>query len=180
MTWLKKQWNFTNKTRWKGQMIVRSRKNPVCISVNSVFMVLGCTNKIPSKVTYLVEQPEYHNLLLGIIINRCVATTKARAVPIIIINTTKQNIWLWQPLLAAELFTAEYHQIEHRANMERKRYDINISFLPVAPNTIRVQSEQVEATSSDISPPNSTNKPAFGPKLNMQAANFYFETEGQC
>ena len=43
--------------------------------------------------------------------------------------------------------------MEQRANMEMKRDDIDISFLPVVPNTTRVQSEQVEVTSTDMSLP---------------------------
>ena len=74
--------------------------------------------------------------------------------PIILINTNKQNIWLQQPLLAVELYTVEYQQVEHRTSMELKGDD-DISFLPVVPNIIRVQLEQVEATSTDISPPDS-------------------------
>ena len=70
-----------------------------------------------------MEQAEHHNLPLGIIVNRCVATTKARAMPIILINTTILNIWLYEALLAAELYPVEYHHIEHRANMERKGDD---------------------------------------------------------
>ena len=66
--------------------------------------------------------------------------------PIILINTTKQNIWVWQPMLATELYIAEYHQVEHRANMERKGDDVDISLLPIVPDAIRVQSEQVEST----------------------------------
>ena len=47
---------------------------------------------------------------------------------------------IWQPLLATELFTADQSdKIGHRASMERKGDNINISFLPVTPNTIRVQ-----------------------------------------
>ena len=96
----------------------------------------------------LGEQAEPHNLHLGIVINRCVATTKARSVPVILINTSKQNIWIRQPLLATELFTTyQIDKVEHKACMKMKRDIINISFLPVKPNTIRVQSEQVEATS---------------------------------
>ena len=36
----------------------------------------------------------------------------------ILINTTKQNVWLWQPLLAAELYTVEYHPVECKADIE--------------------------------------------------------------
>ena len=78
-----------------------------------------------------VEQAEHHNLPLGIVVNRCVAKVKSRSMPVILINTTKQNVWLRQPLLVVELYTAEYHPVEHRADMEVKGDDVNISFLPV-------------------------------------------------
>ena len=108
------------------------------------------------------------------------ATTKARAVLIILINTTKQNVWLQQPVLATELFTVEYHQIAHMTSMELKGDDVDISFLFVVPDTIRVQSEQVEVTSTATSSPNSTDKPTFGPRPNTQATNFDFGAEVQC
>ena len=85
---------------------------------------------------------------------------------------TKQNIWLWQPLLAAKFYTVEYHPVEQRANMELKGDDVNISFLPIVPNTIWVQSEQVEATSTDISPPDSIEETVFGPLPNTNAPDF--------
>ena len=69
-------------------------------------------------------------------------------------------------LLATELYTAEYHQVEDRADMELKGNDADISFLPAAPNAIRVQSEEMKATLTDISPPNSIEKPVFGPRPN--------------
>ena len=72
------------------------------------------------------------------------AKVKSRSVPVILINTTKQNVWLCQPLLPAKLYITEYHPIEHKADMEVKGDDVNISFLPAVPNTIRVQVEQVE------------------------------------
>ena len=43
--------------------------------------------------------------------------------------------------LAAELYTVEYHPVEHRADMEVKGDDVNISFLSVVPDTIRVHVE---------------------------------------
>ena len=99
---------------------------------------------------------------------------------VILINTTNRNIWLQQPLLAAKLYTAEYHPVEHRANVDMKGDDVNISFLPVVPNTIRVQSEQVEVTSTDMSPLNSSERPVFGPRPDNQATDFDFQAEIQC
>ena len=63
--------------------------------------------------------------------------------------------------------------------MERKGDYVDILFLPVAPYTIRVQSEQLEVTYPDISPPNSTDKPTFGPRPNTHATDFDFEAEVQ-
>ena len=97
--------------------------------------------------------------------------------PVILINTNKQNVWLWQPLLAAELYTAEYHPIEHRVDMEVEGDVAKVSFLPVVPNTIRVQVEQVEATSTDTATPDPQEKPVFGPRPNTQSADFDFEAE---
>ena len=64
--------------------------------------------------------------------------------------------------------------------MEVKGDDVKISFLPVVPNTIRVQVEQVESTPTDVSPPDSNEKPVFGPRPDTQAPDFDFEAEVQC
>ena len=112
--------------------------------------------------------------------NRCVATVKSRSVPVVLINTTKQNVWLWQPFLAAELYTVEYHPVEHRADIEVKGDVANVSFLPVVPDTIRVQVGQVESTSAGTSTPNPEEKPVFCPRPDTQSAEFDFEAEVKC
>ena len=104
-----------------------------------------------------MKQAQHHNLPPGIVINRCVATTKARSVPVILVNTSRQNVSIWQPLLAAELFgTDQAEEIEHMADMERQGDNIQISFSSVAPNSIRVRSEQVETVTPNIDPPTSS------------------------
>ena len=100
--------------------------------------------------------------------------------PVILINTTKQNVWLRQPLLTAELYTAEYHPVEHKADIEVEGDVANVSFLPVVPKTIRVQVGQVESTSADTSTPNPEEKLVFGPRTNTQATDFDFEAEVKC
>ena len=122
MTCLKTgQQNFKEKKGAIGQVTFGSNKSHVCVPRNSIITVLGQTNKTPLQITCLVEQAEHHNLSLGIVINRCVATTKARSVPVILINTSKQNVWIWQPFFGTELFTMDQiDKIEHRARMGRK------------------------------------------------------------
>ena len=142
--------------------------------------MLGHTTKVHPKAVCLVEQAEHHNLPQGIVVNRCVATVKSRSVPVILINTNKQNVWLRQPLLATELYTAEYHPIEHWADIEVEGDVAKVSFLPVAPNTIRVQVEQVDATSTDTATSDPQEKPVFGPRPDTQSADFDFEAEVKC
>ena len=83
-------------------------------------------------------------------------------------------------MLATELYTAVYHPVEHRADIEVKGDVAHVSFLPVVPNTIRVQVGQVEATSDDTSTPNPEEKPVFGPRPDTQSAEFDFEAEVKC
>ena len=104
----------------------------------------GCTNKLPSKVTCLVEQVEHHNLPLGIVINWCMAIPKARTIPVIIINTNRYNAWIRQPLLAARLFDVECDEIKYRANMSWEGNNISVGFQPVPPQLIDTNSSQVE------------------------------------
>ena len=56
MTCLKKdQLNFRTKDGAIGQVTIGSKQNPVCIPSNLAITVLGKTNKIPPKITCLVE-----------------------------------------------------------------------------------------------------------------------------
>ena len=173
----KDQQNFDDVTGHIGQVTIGSKKNPICIPGHSSITVPGHTTKIHPKAVCLVEQAEHHNLPQGIVVNRCVATVKSRSMPVILVNTTKQNVWLWQPLLATELYTAEYHPIEHQVDIEVEGDVANVSFLPVVPDTIRVQVGQVETTSNDTSTPKPEEKPVFGPRPDTQSAGFDFKAE---
>ena len=144
LTWLKNvQPSFLRKDDLIGQVTIGNRQQTICIPRNST--ILGCTNKLLRRTTCLAEQVEHHNLPLGIVVNQYVAIPKARAIPVIIINTNKYNIWVRQPLLAAELYDAECNQIEYRATMDQEGENINIRFQPVPPQLIDINSCQVEA-----------------------------------
>ena len=53
-----------------GQVTIGNKQQPICIPGNATITITGCTSKLPSRITCLVEQVEHHNLLLGIVINR--------------------------------------------------------------------------------------------------------------
>ena len=47
----------------------------------------------------------------------------------------------------------------------------------MAPDSIRVRSEQVETVTPDIEPPTSNEKPSFGPRPDVESPNFDFKAE---
>ena len=146
------------------------------MSSNSTITILGCTSKLPFRITCLVEQVEHHNLLLGIVINRCMATPKVRSIPVILIKTNRYNVWIRQPLLAAKLFNAECNEIEYRANISWDDNIILVGFQPVPPQLINTSSCQVEAGLIQLDSPE-MERPEFGTRPNTNSAEFDFEKE---
>ena len=56
-----------------GQVTIDTQLQPICIPSNSTIAILDHTNKLPPRITCLVEQAEHHNLPLGIVINQSIA-----------------------------------------------------------------------------------------------------------
>ena len=177
LTWLKKvQPSFIRKDGLIGQVTTGNKQQTICIPRNSTITIPGCTNKLPPRITCIVEQVEHHNLLLGIVINQCMAIPKPRTIPVIIINTNRYNVWTRQPLLAAELFHEECNENEYRANMNGEGYNISVGFQPVPPHLIDTNSCQVEA--GPIQPDSlKVEKPEFGPRPDTNSADFNFKNE---
>ena len=122
--------HLAKKSPAMGKVTIGNRQQPICIPRHSAMTSPGCTNKLPPRTTCLVEQAEHHNLPLGVVVNWCVAIPKARAKPIIIINTNKFNVWVRLPLLAVELYDTECNQIEYRTTMDWEGENIKIWFQP--------------------------------------------------
>ena len=52
LTWLKKvQPSFIKKHRLIGQVTIGTKQQPICIPGNSTITILGCTNKLPPRIT---------------------------------------------------------------------------------------------------------------------------------
>ena len=76
---------------------------------NSTVMVLGKLSKLVTKGLYMVEIAAHNNLPPGVVINCSYVTPKAGQVAVILINSMGRNIWIHQPLLAAEIYKVELH-----------------------------------------------------------------------
>ena len=134
LTWLQKvQPSLLRKDGLIGQVAIGNRHQHICIPRNSTVTIPECTNKLPPRTTYLVEQGEHHNLSLGILANQCMAIPKARVIPVLIINANKYNVLVRQPLLAAKLYDTECDPVEYRATMDWEGENITIRFQPVPP-----------------------------------------------
>ena len=103
----KVQPSFIRKDGLIGQVTIGTKQQTICIPSNSTITIPRHTNKLPPRITCLMEQVEHHNPLFGIVIKWCVAIPKAKTIPVGIINTNRYNVWVRQPLLAAVLFDAE-------------------------------------------------------------------------
>ena len=90
-----------------GTVQTGMEKEPICIPRNAMLAVPGNTSHICKSQSYIVEQAVHHNLPQGLVVNSCCVIPKTRRVPMILIDTTDKNIWVRQPLLAAELFEVE-------------------------------------------------------------------------
>ena len=66
---------------------------------------------------------------------------------VILVNTTNRNIWIRQPLLAADIYEVELHPWQYCTNLNREGNDIKINFQLTIPPEIEydLQCNQVEA-----------------------------------
>ena len=94
-----------------GKVWTGNTCQPICVPGNYALIIpgrLGKNTKIPSGTSCLVDTAAVNNLPQGISVNHCLAHPKGNIVPVIMINQNKHNVWIQQPLLAAEIFWAQH------------------------------------------------------------------------
>ena len=97
-----------------GQVWVGEYHQAICIPANSAKIPTGKTNKIQKKYSCLIEPKEINDLPLGVMVNRTmVIPKKSKQVLIILMNTNSYNIWIRQPLLAANVVEADHCPWDH-------------------------------------------------------------------
>ena len=142
---------------------------------NSTITVLGKLLKLVKKGSYLVESAVHNNLIFGVVVNCSYATSKAGQVAVILINTSSRNIWICQPLLAAEIFEVKLHPWQYKSILHREGNTIKFEFQPIVPpevegdlQTIQVEVKVKEEPSEEESTP---PLPSFGPRLDTTQDN---------
>ena len=151
-----------------GTVTIGMNKQPICVPGNSTITVPGKLSKLVKNGSYLVESAVHNNLPSGVVVNCSYATSEAGQVAVILINSTSRNIWICQPLLAAEV---ELHPWQYKAILHREGNTIQVGFQPVVPPEVEgdlqtnqveveVKEEQVEPSEEESIPP----LPSFGPR----------------
>ena len=111
-----------------GTVMIGTDHQPICVSGNATIMVPGKISKINNKGSYMLETAAHTNLPSGIIVTHSYDTLKSGRMALILVNTTSRNIWIRQPLLAADIYEVELHPWQYHANLNREENDIKINF----------------------------------------------------
>ena len=172
-----------------GQVWVGSTHEAICIPANSMKVLQGKTNKITQRLSCMIEAKECNNLPLGLVVNRTMVTpNKNKPVPIVLVNTNSYNVWIRQPLLAADIVEAKDCPWDYQPVMSHDGNNIKVSFCPVP--TPEVQAEIMAAsvtddtkTKTDNTTPNKTKReeqgkrPKFGPQPKFDSPDFDLKNE---
>ena len=110
-----------------------------------------------------------------------VTPNKAKQVPIALVNTNSYNVWICQPLLAADVVKDEDCPWDYQPIMSHEGNEIKISFCPAPTPEI-----QAEIFSSSVTNSGDTNKSKskeqgkrskFGPRPKFNSPEFDFQKE---
>ena len=92
---------------------------------------LGKNIKVPSGTPCLIDTAAINNLPQGISVNCCLFYPKGSAVPVIVLNQNNYNVWIWQSLLAAEIYWIEHLPWDYGVELHHGGENIEVAFQPL-------------------------------------------------
>ena len=172
-----------------GRVTVGDKHNPMCIPANSSKTIIGKVPRVDQKLTYLVKKTEDSNLPIGVGVNNTLVTPlKSGLVSVILINNNNHNVWIRQPLYAADLWEVEPKEWDYEPVLthEEGTNNVTINFIQVLPKEFRedIFSNAVEAEENNPSGKTENQnskgeeKPKFGSPPDYDSLDFDFK--GEC
>ena len=179
---LKKAQKFTmNEDGLLGKILVGNATQLICVPGNSALTIpgrLGKNTEVPSGTPCLIDTAAVSDLLQGISVNCCLVQPRGRTVPVILMNQNNHNIWIWQPLLTAEIYWIEHLQWDYGVEFQHQGNKIEVAFQPIPLADIMATVKLVHnepGTKPSIEP-----CPTFRPHPNTSVADFDFQQEVEC
>ena len=158
--------------------MVGNATQPICVPGNSALTIpgrLGKNTKVPSGTPCLIDTAAVSNLPQGISVNHCLVHPRGKMVPVILMNQNNHNIWIWQPLLAAEIYTVEHLPWDYGVEFQHHGDSVEVAFQPIPLADIMATVKSVHDEPGVK--PSAEPHPTFGPHPNTSAADFNFKQE---
>ena len=133
---------------------------------------------VPSGTSCLIDTAAVSNLPQGISVNHCLVHPRGKMVLVILMNQNNHNIWIWQPLLAAEIHVVEHLPWDYGVEFQHQGNNIEVAFQPIPPGDIMATVKL--AHDEPCTKPSAESCPTFGPCPNTSAADFDFHQEVEC
>ena len=169
-----------------GQVWVGSPHQSICIPANSVKVIQGKTSKSAQWLSCMIKARSQNNLPMGVVVNRTTVTpTKSKNVPVTLMNTNSYNVWIKQPLLAANIVEVDHCPWDYHPTMSRDGCEVHISFCPVPTPDVQADVLSVNATWTEkeagememTKGEEQGERPKFGPRPKFNSKNFDFKKE---
>ena len=138
---------------------------------------------ILSGTSCLVDTAAVNNFLQGIFVNHCLAHPKGNLVQVIMINQNNHNVWIQQPLLAAEIFWVQHIPWDYGVELHQEGNKIEVAFQPLPVADIMASVKVVHDETDKMLLKEKANQepcPHIWLHPNTKAANFDFKKELGC
>ena len=174
----KKAQKFTiNEDGLLDKVLIGNANRPIYVPGNSALTILGRlgkNTKVHSGTPCLIDAAAVNNLPWGISVNHCLVHPKGSMVMVIVMNQNNYNVWIWQPLLAAENYWIEHLPWDYGVGLHQQGMNIEVAFQPL-PLADIVTTVKVVHNEPDTKPSKEIIKdahPTFGPCPNTKVADF--------
>ena len=151
---------------------------PICVPGNSALTIpgrLGKNTKVPSGTSCLIDTAAVSNLPQGISVNCCLVQPRGMMVPVILMNQNNHNIWIQQPLLAAEIHEVDHLPWDYGVDFQHQGDKIEVAFQPILPADVMANVKSVHDELG--AEPSAEPRPTFGPHPNTSEADLNLQQE---
>ena len=168
--------------------MVGDKRQPICIPAGMSKVVVGRTQDKLPRGPYMVEATDDDNLPCGISVNHTyVSSTKSRQVSLVLLNTNTYNVWIHQPLYAANIWDVELNDWEYKPiftkDVNSNTVEIKLQQVPPEDSCAEIlsyaaETEQKESkTKEKETSKEKDKKPSFSAQPDTKSPQFDFKKE---